>query len=340
MDLDRKLASIPKVQLLDAPTPIQRLHRVEKRLGDKRRGVRIWAKRDDYMSLGGGGNKLRKLEFLLADAVNNGCDMIVAIGGVQSNFARLTAASCAKLGLGCELVLARLVPRAGELYEQNGNVLLNRLYGARVHMLEKGADALAYALEIAEALKSGGHRPYIATLGGSTPIGCLGYVSCAWEILDQAKAMGTSFTQIVTANGSAGTQGGLVAAFSLLGLPTSAIRGFTVLNPLEQALKNTVDKANGALSLLGSNKVLTELDINLSAEQLGPGYGVPTPSGLQAIRMVASCEGIPLDPVYSGKAFAGLTDDLEKGVYPENSDILFLMTGGSAGLFAYADEFE
>lgn len=338
MDLKRKLESIPRVQLLDAPTPIQRLHGIERRLGDKRRGVRIWAKRDDYMSLGGGGNKLRKLEFLLADAVNNDCDVIVAIGGVQSNFARLAAASCAKLGLGCEVVLARMVPREGALYEQNGNVLLNRLYGARVHMLEKGADALAYALEIAESLKSAGHRPYIATLGGSTPIGCLGYVSCAQEIVDQATATGIAFTNIVTANGSAGTQGGLVAAFALLGLPTKTIRGHTVLSPLDQALKNTVDKVNSALSLLGSNEVLTELDINLSAEQLGRGYGVPTPSGLQAIRMVASCEGIPLDPVYSGKAFAGLIGDLEKGVYPENSDVLFLMTGGSAGLFAYADE--
>ncbi|MBD9541380.1 D-cysteine desulfhydrase family protein [Ensifer sp. ENS04] len=339
MDLKRKLESFPKKQLLDAPTPIQRLHGIEKRLGDKRRGVRIWAKRDDYMSLGGGGNKLRKLEFLLADAVNSDCNVIVAVGGVQSNFARLAAASCARLGLGCELVLARMVPREGDLYEQNGNVLLNKLYGARVHMLEKGADALAHALEIAETLENMGHRPYIATLGGSTPIGCLGYVSCAQEVVEQATAMGISFANIVTANGSAGTQAGLVAAFALLGLPTSAVRGFTVLSPLEQALRNTTDKANSALSLLGSSKVLTEQDINLSAEQLGRGYGVPTESGLGAIRMVASCEGIPLDPVYSGKAFAGLLDDLGQGAYQENSDVLFLMTGGSAGLFAYADEF-
>jgi 1-aminocyclopropane-1-carboxylate deaminase len=339
MHLSDALDRLPRVPLLDGPTPIQRLHRLEDALGSALNGVRIFVKRDDVMSLGGGGNKLRKLEFLLGDALAKGADTIIAVGGIQSNFARLAAAAAAKQGLSCELVLAPLVPRDGPEYEKNGNVLLDDLLGARLHMLPSGVDPAGFAQERADALRSAGRTAYVATLGGSTPVGCVGYAACALEVQEQAKALGVTFASIVVPNGSSGTHAGLAAGLVALGQDPSVVRAHTVLAVADAARNATVEKGNAALDLLGFGTRLRTSDIDVSGDQRGDGYGATTTAMTDAVRLLASREGLLLDPVYSGKAFAGLLADIRAGRYAPGDQVLFIMTGGAPGLFAYASSF-
>jgi L-cysteate sulfo-lyase len=339
MSLAQALNLLPRRRLLDGPTPIRRLHGIEDALGSPSHGVRIYAKRDDLMSLGGGGNKLRKLEFLLGDAAAAGADTIVATGGRQSNFARLAAAAAAKLGLSCELVLSRMVPRGGDEYDRNGNVLLDNLFGARIHDLPAGVESTHFAQERAEELRAAGHIAYVATLGGSSPIGCVGYANCALEIQTQSNELEIDFAAIVVPNGSSGTQAGLVAGYRALGLDTTRVRSRTVLAPGASAIAATVDKANAALTLLGFEASLNSSDVRVSGDQLGSGYGVSTPAMVEAVRLMGRREGLLLDPVYGGKAFAGLLADISGGQYKAGDNVLFIMTGGSPGLYAYASDF-
>ncbi|MDS7595446.1 D-cysteine desulfhydrase family protein [Agrobacterium tumefaciens] len=330
------LADYRRVPLLDGPTPIQRLSRLETAFAGKLRGSRLWAKRDDFMSLGGGGNKLRKLEYLIGQALAEGCDTFVATGGLQSNFARLAAAACAKIGLDCDLVLSQMVPNRSTEYQNNGNVLLDRLLGARLHVLSNPQNSTNYVEALCEKLIADGKKPLVATLGGSTSVGCLGYVSCAFEIAEQEREMGREFSQIVIPNGSGGTHAGLVAGYTLAGRDPKTIRAYSVLAQTELAIEGTKSKANEVLGMLNSSPLSSE-DVLIDGTQLGDGYGLPTSSMKQAIKLLARAEGIFVDPVYGGKALAGLVEDLDDGEVPENSDILFLMTGGGPGLFAYAD---
>ncbi len=251
IDLSSALQRFPRYALLDGPTPIQRLARLEAALGAAANGVRLYAKRDDHMALGGGGNKLRKLEFLLGEARGQGADTVVTVGGLQSNHARLTAAAAARAGMACELVLGRVVPRADADYEENGNMLLNRLLGATVHALPVGADAMAAALERVRALELAGRRVYLAPLGGSTPVGALGYAACAQEILEQERALGVTFARVVVANGSAGTHAGLAAGMVAAGLPATRVQSFTTLADTEVAQAKTRDLTAATLALLG-----------------------------------------------------------------------------------------
>ena len=339
MSLFQALSRLPRRVLLEEPTPIQRLHRIEDALDSSLNGVRIYAKRDDLMSLGGGGSKLRKLEFLLGDAITMGADTIIATGGRQSNFARLTAAAAARLGLACELILSRMVPRSGGEYDRNGNVLLDDLFGARVHDLPAGIDATKFAEERARELRLDGHIAYVAGLGGSSPVGSAGYAACALEIEKQSKDLGIDFAAIVVPNGSSGTQAGLVAGYGALGLNTTRVRAHTVLAPTATAIAATVEKTNALLTLLGFKTSVSSDDVEISGDQLGAGYGIPTPAMVKAVRLMASREGLLLDPVYSGKAFAGLLADISAGRYIAGENVLFLMTGGSPGLFAYSSDF-
>jgi L-cysteate sulfo-lyase len=326
----------PRVRL-QGPTPIQRLDRLEHLLSGQRQGVSIWAKRDDLMELGGGGSKLRKLEFLIGQAQSEGCDTIVAIGGVQSNFARLAAAACARTGLACELVLTQMVPRTSEIYQTNGNVLLDRLFGARVHILAPGDDASEFAKGRATEIAASGGKAFVATLGGSTPVGCLGYVDCAFEISAQSREMGVDFDSIVIPNGSGGMHAGLAAGMVVRGGDPSRIAAHTVLSPVDVCLLATVDKVNTVLGLLSSEQRVATKDLTISGAQLGGGYGIVTDAMVEALRIVGRSEGLLLDPVYGGKAFAGLLSDIERGVIASGSNVLFVMTGGSPGLYAYAD---
>ena len=339
MSLSQALNRLPRCALLDGSTPIQRLHRIEAALGSSSNGVRIYVKRDDLMSLGGGGNKLRKLEFLLGDAAAAGADTIIATGGRQSNFARLTAAAAARSGLACELVLARMVKRDGDEYDRNGNVLLDDLFGARIHDLPAGVDATGFAEKRAGDLRRAGHPAYVALLGGSSPAGSVGYAACVLEIQEQSRDLDIDFAGIVVPNGSSGTQAGLVAGYRALGIDATRVKSYTVLAPAAAAIAATVEKANAVLTLLGYGASVTPDDVQLSGSQLGDGYGVSTPAMVSAVRLMASREGLLLDPVYGGKAFAGLLADISAGRYKAGDNVLFIMTGGSPGLYAYASDF-
>lgn len=339
MSLSQALSLLPRRDLFEGPTPIQRLHRIEAALGSSLNDVRIYAKRDDLMSLGGGGNKLRKLEFLLGDAKAAGADTIIATGGRQSNFARLAAAAAARLGLACELVLARMVPREGDEYDRNGNVLLDDLFGARIHDLPTGVDSTRFAEARAAELSLAGRIAYVATLGGSSPVGSVGYAAGALEIQAQSNDLDIDFAAVVVPNGSSGTQAGLVAGYRALGLDTTRVQSHSVLAPAAGALAATVEKANAVLTLLGFGPSVSSDDVRISGSQLGAGYGVSTPAMVEAVRLMAGQEGLLLDPVYGGKAFAGLLADISAGRYKAGDNLLFIMTGGSPGLYAYASDF-
>lgn len=333
------LERFPRVPLLDGPTPIQRLHRLEASLGDVLEGVQVFVKRDDHMSLGGGGNKLRKLEYLLGAAQAEGADTIVTVGGLQSNHARLTAAAASRAGMACELVLGRPVPLDDLDYESSGNMLLNAIFGAVLHTLPPGEDSMAAAQRRADELRTQGRRVFVAPIGGSTPVGALGYLRCAQEIMMQAQGMGAEFAEIVVANGSAGTHAGLAAGMHALGRPISMVRSFAVLAEGERAKRTTLELTEATLRLVGIEATLDDADIQVDGGQRGSGYGIPTEEMLDALRLMARTEGILLDPVYSGKAFAGLLADLRAGRYSAGQQVLFVMTGGTPGLYAYRRTF-
>ena len=329
------LSKFPRRALLEGPTPIQHLPRLSAHLG----GVNVFVKREDLNGLGGGGNKLRKLEFLIGEALAVGADTIITVGARQSNHARLTAAAAARVGLKCELVLTRAVPRFDADYLDNGNILLDDLFAARVHDLPGSANSLQFAEERANELRAQGRNVYVCPLGGSSPIGCLGYADCAAEIMVQSSAADLSFDRIVVPNGSGGMHAGLVAGFVALGLDPSFVTGFTVYGNAEQAYSITLDKANQTARLIDPNLRVNGNAISITEGQLGLGYGIPTDSMRAAVRLLASTEGILLDPVYSGKAFAGLVESVTSGKYLASQNILFVMTGGLPGLFAYRSEF-
>ncbi|KPH06235.1 D-cysteine desulfhydrase family protein (plasmid) [Rhizobium acidisoli] len=335
---DRDLLNrFSRVRLVNGATPIQRLERLERVLGASRKAVSIWAKRDDLMELGGGGNKLRKLEFLIGQVRSEGYDTLVVTGGVQSNFARLAAAACARTELACEVVLAQMVPRGSEIYQANGNVLLDRLFGARVHLLGKGDDASVFATDRTSEIAASGGKAFVGTLGGSTPVGALGYVDCAFEIAAQSTEIGIAFDHIVVPNGSGGMHAGLAVGAALAGKDPSRIRACTVLSPAETCVAATVEKVNAVFDLLGKKDRIRGEELKIDGAQLGGGYGMPTPEMIEAIKLVGRSEGLLLDPVYGGKAFAGLLSDIDNEVIAPGSNVLFVMTGGIPGLYAYAD---
>jgi L-cysteate sulfo-lyase len=312
------------------------LPRLSQHLG----GAEIYVKREDVDGLGGGGNKLRKLEFLIGEAQAAGADTIITVGGRQSNHARLTAAAAAHVGMKCELVLSRLVPIEDDDYVENGNVVLDRLFGAVIHDIPGNVGALQVAEERAATLRREGRKVYVCPLGGSSPVGCLGYVSCAIEILDQSRKSGIDFDHILVANGSGGMQAGLIAGAIAAGVSPTKVVGYTVLAPLEKAHTGTYEKVRQTLALIDSGLTASGADVVLHGEQLGGGYGIPTNSMRRAVNLLASQEGLLLDPVYSGKAFAGLIQNVENGKFGAGQKVLFIMSGGTPSLFAYRTAFE
>lgn len=338
--LDTSLSSFARAELLQGPTPIQRAERLEQLLGLKSQGIGLFLKRDDHMLIGGGGNKLRKLEFHIGAALAAGVDTVITVGGIQSNHARLTAAVCARLGLACELILTRAVPKTDVDYELNGNVLLDQLFGAQLQVLAGGSDSLAVAETRATQLRDSGRNVLVIPTGGSTPLGSLGYARCAAEIAQQETDLGLSFNQVVVPNGSAGTHAGLAAGFQLLGRGTSIVKSYSVLSDRDSSAARTRQLTQDALALLGSNTVVQAEEIAIDGSQLGDGYGLPTPAMQEAVRLMARAEGLLIDPVYSGKAFAGLLADLRLGRYRSGDNVLFVMTGGIPGLYAYRETFQ
>lgn len=332
MDLSR-FARLP---LLPGPTAIEPLERLNAELG----GVRIFVKRDDIAGIGCGGNKLRKLEFLLGDAHAQGCDTMMTVGARQSNHARLTAAACAHAGFKSELVLPRVVPRDDDDYLHNGNIILDGLFGATIHDLAGDADVAGFVAKRMAELSAKGRKVYFAPPGGSSAVGCLGYANCAAEITEQAKAMGVTFKDVVVANGSSGTHAGLAAGFAALGVGANFARSYAVYYEATKTRSITLKIANETLGLLTPDTILSEGDIVVNGDHRGTGYGIPTDEMIAAVRKVARTQGLILDPVYSGKAFAGLLHDIAAGVYKPGDNVLFVMTGGVPGLFAYRKVFE
>lgn len=328
----------PRFPLLDQVTPIQRLSQLEKAL-DRGECPPIYVKRDDLMGIGGAGNKLRKLEFLIGDALAQGCDTFITTGARQSNHARLSAAAAARAGLACELVLTDTVAREDEAYRRNGNVMLDDLFGATVIRRPGGVDALSVAQARAAEIAAAGRRAYVVGSGGSSPLGCLGYAVCAAEILAQEQEIGVRFGRIVVPNGSSGTHAGLAAGLKAAGDRPDRVHSFTVLAPIENAVETTFRLATQTLALLAPDGDFSDGDIVVSGTQLGEGYGIPTDAMFEAVRLVARSEGLLLDPVYGGKALAGVVAAVRGGIWRGDTPVLFVMTGGLPGLFAYEPAF-
>jgi L-cysteate sulfo-lyase len=299
-------------------------------------GPRLWIKRDDCTGLSSGGNKTRKLEFLMGEALALGADTVITQGATQSNHARQTAAAAAKLGLECHLLLEDRTGYTSADYTLNGNVLLDRLHGATVSKRAKDTNMNAQMEELAAELRARGRKPYVIPGGGSSPVGALGYVNCALEIVHQANERGLAIGHVVLATGSAGTQAGFVTGLAAMNAPIPVL-GISVRAPKEKQEANVLALAQRTAEHLGAPGVVRSEHIVASSDHVGAGYGLPTDAMRDAVRLMAQLEGILLDPVYTGKGFAGLIDLVRQGFFPANSDVVFLHTGGSAGLFGYAD---
>lgn len=326
MDLSR----FPRASLTQLPTPIEPLPRLSAHLG----GPRLYVKRDDLTGLGLGGNKLRKLEFLLGEARAQGADTVLTVGAMQSNHARQTAAACARLGFDCELILRR-GSHATDAYLNGGNVLLDRLFGAQIHVLEAHESREARMAARAESLRGEGRRPYCIPVGGSCGLGNLGYVVCAEEILLQGAAADVSYTAVVVATGSGGTQGGLLAGMQLHGgVP---VIGIAVEGTRLEQEALAARQASESLNLLGRSDLGLSAAVTVLDEFVGSGYARPTDSMREALSLAARFEGLVLDPVYTGKAFAGFISLACSGRFGKNQSLLFMHTGGAPGLFGYPE---
>ena len=332
MDLSR----FPRRTYTAGPTPIQRLDAFSRALGPGAPTVHI--KRDDLLGLAGGGNKTRKLEFLVADALAQGADTLLTCGGVQSNHCRLTLSAAAREGLACRLVLEEMEP--GEYRPDGpGNVQLFHLLGAeKIITVAHGSDMDAALAAAAAEAAAQGRRPYVIPLGGSNPLGALGYVACAQELLAQAREAGLAFQHVLLATGSAGTLAGLV--LGLEGSPRPIpVTGISVSRARAEgeAMAWKLVRASAALLGLDPQRPLGPMEV--LDDYVGAGYTRPTPAMLEAVALLARTEGILLDPTYTGKAMAGLIDLARRGRFRQGEDVLFLHTGGAPGLFARPELF-
>ena len=329
------LTRFPRVPLGHFPTPLEYLPRLTAQLG----GPRILVKRDDCTGLALGGNKTRKLEFLMAEAAAQGADTVLTTGGVQSNHVRQTAAACARAGLSCHLVLARAVAWDDPAYETSGNVQLDHLLGAQVHLLPPGTDRDGALRRMASALKKSGRTPYVIPSGGSNATGALGYVACAEELEAQADTDGEWIDYLVHATGSGGTQAGLIAGFQAIASQTGVL-GVDITAHAADLRGKVSAIAKDTLARLGGGDRFSKDALQIVEGYAGGAYGMPTEEMRAAVRLVARLEGLILDPVYAGKAMAGLIDLVAKGRFKDDQTVVFLHTGGMPGLFAYNDYFQ
>jgi L-cysteate sulfo-lyase len=286
-----------------------------------------------------GGNKTRKLEFLMAEALEAGADSVITAGGVQSNHVRQTAAAAAKLGLAAHLVLTRNVPWDKDGYDRTGNILLDRLLGAEIRILPAGSDRAAAMDELAADLRAAGARPYVIPLGGSNATGALGYVACAQELLTQAEALSGGLDTIVLASSSGGSQAGLIVGLTALGHPARVI-GIEVDDDREGVAAAVRHVAAATAERLGLDADEAVSRVEVVAGYGGAGYGLPTPEMRRAVELAARREGLLLDPVYSGKAMAGLIGLIAEGRFGPDDRVVFLHSGGTPALFAYRSVFE
>jgi L-cysteate sulfo-lyase len=329
------LSRFPRISLGHLDTPLEPLPRLSALLG----GPTLYIKRDDCTGLGTGGNKTRKLEFLMADAQRQGADTVITQGATQSNHARQTAAAAARLGMKSIVLLEDRTGSRDANYLYSGNVFLERLMGAPTSTYAGGTDMNEAMRAVAEEVRAAGGKPYIIPGGGSNAIGALGYVNCALEILEQANRRQLTVHHVVHATGSAGTQAGLVTGFEgthsgidVLGIGVRAAR-----EPQEASVFKLACETAEHLGMPG---VVKRERVVANCDYVGDGYGKPTAGMVEAVTLLARTEGILLDPVYSGKGMAGLIDLIRKGRFARDENIVFVHTGGSVALFGYMDAFE
>lgn len=319
------LTRFPRLEFIGAPTPLEYLPRFSDYIGRE-----IYIKRDDTTPMAMGGNKLRKLEFLAADALREGADTLVTAGAIQSNHVRQTAAVAAKLGLKCVALLENPIGTKAENYLTNGNRLMLDLFDAEIEMCDALHSPDSQLEEIAVRLEAQGFRPYVIPVGGSNALGALGYVESALEIAQQCEGA-VNVSSVVVASGSAGTHAGLAVGLEQV-MPDVDLIGVTVSRSIAQqlpkveALQHAVAQS---LSVSANNPIV------LWDDYFAPGYGIPNEEGLEAIKLLARLEGILLDPVYTGKAMAGLIDGVARERFKNDGPIIFIHTGGAPALFAY-----
>ena len=327
------LGRFPRMRFAHLPTPLEHMPNLSRMLG----GPEIWIKRDDCTGMSTGGNKTRKLEFLMAEARDQGADIILTQGATQSNHARQTAAFAARMGLDCHILLEDRTGKTDKDYTENGNVLLDRLHGATIEHFPTNPDMNGEMLKIAERMRAEGRKPYAIPGGGSNPTGALGYVNAAIEMTVQANDLGLRVDHVVHATGSAGTQAGLVVGLCGInsGIP---LLGIGVRAPKQKQEENVFNLAVATAEKCGCPGVVKRSDVVANCDYVGPGYGFPAADAIEAIRILARTEAILLDPVYSAKGMAGLIDLCRKGFFKKGENIIFVHTGGSAGLFGYLDD--
>jgi L-cysteate sulfo-lyase len=329
------LARFPRVRLFPTPTPLEKLENLSRHLG----GPEIWIKRDDCTVVATGGNKVRKLEWLIGEAQAQGATHIVTQGAVQSNHVRQTAAVARRCGMECTALLEHRVDTNDRDYLNSGNVLLDRLFGCAIEYRPAGLDMNAEAEAKGAELRAQGVQAYVIPGGGSNCVGALGYVSCAQELMHQVDEMGLRIDRVVTATGSAGTHAGLVVGLQGVnaGVP---VLGIGVRNPKPVQEANVHRLAEATAEYVGMRGGIPRDAVVANCDYVGAGYGIPTPGMAEAVQMLARFEGILLDPVYSGKAMAGMIDLIRKGEFRAGERVVFLHTGGAVGLFGYNGFFE
>ena len=315
----------PRLELLGAPTPLEHLPRLSDYVGRD-----IFIKRDDVTPIALGGNKLRKLEFLAADALREGADVLLTAGAIQSNHVRQTAAVAAKLGLKCVALLENPINTQAENYLSNGNRLLLDLFDCEIVLVDVLDNPAAQLAAQAERLEAQGFRPYVVPVGGSNWLGALGYIECAQEIAHQSEGV-VDYAAVVVASGSAGTHAGLAVGLEQL-LPETDVIGVTVSRHAEQQLP-VVDSLRQ--QLIAKLELTSTAPVTLWDDYFGPRYGEPNQEGMEAVKLLARLEGILLDPVYTGKAMAGLLDGISQNRFRREGPLLFVHTGGAPALFAY-----
>jgi L-cysteate sulfo-lyase len=330
------LSRFPRLHFAHLPTPLEPMKRLSEALG----GPNLWIKRDDCTGLSSGGNKTRKLEFLMADAQQNKADTIITQGATQSNHARQTTAIAAKMGLECHVLLENRTGYEDDAYVHNGNVLLDQLHGSSISKRPADTDMNAAMEELATQLRDDGKNPYIIPGGGSNEIGALGYVNAAIELMTQANDRSLRIDHLVHATGSSGTQAGLVLGMEGMnsGIPVYGVGVRAAKQKQEEMVFNLAQRT---AQYMGLNPEIVQRDkVVANSDYVGDGYGLPTAAMAEAVKMMAQYEGILLDPVYSGKGFSGLIDLIRKGHFKKGENIVFLHTGGSISLFGYPDVFD
>ena len=326
------LAQFPRRRYTPVETPLERAPRLTEALG----GPDIYIKRDDLLGLAAGGNKTRKLEFLVADALAQNADTLITCGAVQSNHCRLTLAAAVKEGLACRLVLEERVPGTYNPEASGNNFLFNLMGVETVTVVPGSSDTMKAMQETADEVRAEGRKAYVIPVGGSNPIGATGYVACAQEIMMQTFEQGITIDYLVCASGSAGTHAGLVTGFYGCNMNVPVL-GINVSRPKQDQEELVYDLAKRTARHVGLNFEIPREAVTCFDEYVGPGYSLPTPGMAEAVRLAARTEGILLDPVYTGKAMAGLIDLVRKGFFNKGDTVLFVHTGGSPALYVYQD---